>query len=375
MSTYTVPIKVGLIIFPIIALLFTIPYMIKQYHKFGAIPFMRTFIIYSFILYLLIAWFMVILPLPRIEKVANMKGPWAQLHLFSFITDIGTKTQLNLTDIGTYINFFKSPAVYTMLFNLLLTIPFGVYLRYYFNKKWYEVLILTFMLSFFFEVTQFSCLFGIYPRPYRLFDVDDLLINTIGGMIGFLFAPIVSKFLPSRESLDEKAYEKGQYVSYPRRLIADLIDLVAVTIVVIFIPVLKNELIDLPLLMLILLLYFIVFTIVFGRTLGKFIVGIKVVNKDDTKVRIDKVLIRYIVKYVLYFEIFDATLSLGVLDKIGVFGIIIIVILYIILFVIYIKTIISAFNKKEPLVYETLSNTKIVSTISKKSVKKEKITE
>lgn len=367
MSIYAVPIKVGLIVFPIIALLITIPYMIKEYHNYGSIPFMRTFIIYSFVLYLLIAWFMVILPLPKIETVANMKGPWAQLHLFNFISDIARTTHFNITDIKTYIDFFKTPSVYTMLFNFVLTIPFGVYLRYYFNKKWYEVLTFTFMLSFFFEVTQFSCLFGIYPRPYRLFDVDDLLINTIGGMIGFLLAPLASKILPSKESLDEKAYEKGKHVSYPRRLIADLIDFVLVFLIVNFSNIFINEYIDLALFTLLYLLYFIIFTMIFGRTLGKLIVGIKVVNSDDTKVRIDRVLIRYVIKYILYFEIFHATLALGILN--GIFGIIIVVILYIALLIIYFKSLVNMVNKKEPLVYESLSNTKIVSTISKKSVK------
>ena len=372
MSVYAVPIKVGLIVFPIIALLITIPYMIKQYHKFGSIPFMRTFIIYSFVLYLLIAWFMVILPLPKIETVANMHGPWYQLHLFSFVGDIIKETNFDIGNFSTYINFFKTPAVYTVLFNLVLTIPFGVYLRYYFNKKWYEVLVLTFMLSFFFEVTQFSGLFGIYPRPYRLFDVDDLMINTLGGMLGFLLAPIASKILPSREHLDEVAYEKGKNVSLPRRLIADLIDFCLVLFVVNFSNILINDYVDLPLFTLIFLLYFIVFTSIMGRTIGKLIVGIKVVNKEEKRVRVDQVLIRYVVKYILYFEIFHTTLALGILN--GIFGTIIIIVLYIILFVIYFKSLISIANKKEPLVYESLSKTKIVSTISKKGVKEEKIT-
>ena len=130
MSVYALPIKVGLIIFPIIALLITLPYMIKQYHKFGSIPFMKTFIIYSFVLYLLIAWFMVILPLPKIEEVEKMTGPWTQLVPFAGFKEIIDSTNFNLFDLSTYLSTLKNPAVYTVLFNFLLTLPFGVYLRY-----------------------------------------------------------------------------------------------------------------------------------------------------------------------------------------------------------------------------------------------------
>lgn len=366
MSVYVVPIKIGIILFPIIALLITIPYMIKQYHKFGAIPYLRTFIIYSFVLYLLIAWFMVILPLPSIESVSKMTGPWAQLVPFNGIKVILSSTNFNILNFSTYISTLKNPSVYTVLFNFLLTLPFGVYLRYYFNRKWWEVILLSFMLSLFFEVTQFSCLFGIYPRPYRLFDVDDLIVNTTGGFLGYLLTPIISKILPSRKELDEKAYSKGERVTYPRRFIATLIDFIVVCLFSLF-GIFKTSLLDLPMVTLLILFYFIICTIVFnGRTLGKLIVGIKVVNYDKKRAKINQILIRYIVKYVLYFEVYHATLYLNTLDKLGAFGNIIMVVLYIMILIVYIKSFINAINKKVPQVYESLSHTMHISTIKNK---------
>ncbi len=365
MSVYAVPIKVGLILFPIIALLFTLPYMIKQYHKFGSIPFLRTFIIYSFILYLLIAWFMVILPLPKIEYVAKMTGPWTQLVPFKGIKDIISSTNFNILDISTYIATLKSPAVYTLLFNFLLTLPFGVYLRYYFNRKWWEVIVLSFMLSLFFEVTQISCLFGIYPRPYRLFDVDDLIVNTTGGLLGYMLTPLISKILPSREQLDEKAYNRGEKVSYPRRFISFLIDFIIVSVVV-FSGILPRSSLDISILMLFFLLYYIIFTIIFnGRTIGKMIVGIRIVSFDDKKAKVYQILLRYLVKYVIFFEIFNLTFNNSVM-KLGLFGNIILIIMYIALIIIYFKSFINLINKKTPLVYESLSHTKNISTIKNK---------
>lgn len=372
MSVYVVPIKVGIIIFPIIALLITIPYMIKQYHKFGSIPPLRSFIIYSFVLYLLIAWFMVILPLPKIEAVSKMTGPWAQLVPFKGLKDIQASTNFNLFNISTYLSTLKNPTVYTVLFNFVLTLPFGVYLRYYFKRKWWEVITMTFLLSFFFEVTQFSGLFGIYPRPYRLFDVDDLIVNTTGGFIGYLITPLFQKILPSRDSLDEKAYQKGEKVSVPRRLIASLIDFIIVSIVV-FLTILRSYF-DIFILFYSFLMYIIISTTLFkGRTIGKYIVGIKLVSDNGKKARFYQILIRYTIKYFIYFEIFYVTLVLDNVNKIGSFGILLSIILYLMLLIIYFKSIVNTFSKKNISAYESLSKTKNVSTIKNKLIIEEKL--
>ena len=367
MRVYAVPIKTGLILFPIIAFLITIPYMIRQYHKYGSIPMLRSLIVYSFVLYLLIAWFMVILPLPRIEDVAKMSGPWAQLVPFNFINDLKS-VNFSLTDVRTWLSALKDSSVYTVLFNFVLTLPFGVYLRYYFNRKWWEVLVMSFMLSLFFEVTQLSCLFGIYPRPYRLFDVDDLIVNTTGGMIGFVLTPLFSKILPTRKELDDKAYMKGQRVTIPRRLIADSIDFVLVALVT-FSGILDREIMDVSILMLVYVSYFIILTMIFGKTIGKMIVGIKVVSSDGKRAMPHQILIRYVTKYILYFEVFYVIFSMDNLSSLGDNGIFISIMILVTIAFIYFRTIISAINKKNPLVYEQLSNTKHISTI--KHIKEE----
>ena len=69
---YLNTIKTAIIFFPFLALFFTIPYILQQYHKYGSINKLRSLIVYSFILYLLVVYFLVILPLPSIEEVINM---------------------------------------------------------------------------------------------------------------------------------------------------------------------------------------------------------------------------------------------------------------------------------------------------------------
>ena len=68
MATFSYAIKTAIILFPLVALVFTIPYIIYQYHKYGSINSYRSLVVYSFLLYLMVAYFLVILPLPSIEK-------------------------------------------------------------------------------------------------------------------------------------------------------------------------------------------------------------------------------------------------------------------------------------------------------------------
>ena len=79
----------GLLVFPLIAAAFTLPYALYQYHKYGSVSKLRTLIIYSFILYMLIAFFMVCLPLPSRESTVGNRWqdhlnliPFRQIWLY-----------------------------------------------------------------------------------------------------------------------------------------------------------------------------------------------------------------------------------------------------------------------------------------------------
>ena len=222
--SYLEAIKTAILVFPVISFLFTIPFILHQYHKYGSINKLRVLIIYSFILYLITIYFLVILPLPSKEEVANRRGRIIQLIPFSFVGDITRETNFKLTDPSTYIATLSHPSVYTFAFNIVMTIPLGMYLRYYYKCSLKKTLLLSFALSFFFEFTQLTGLYGIYPRPYRLCDVDDLITNTLGGGIGYWIMGIIDGFLPTRDEIDEETIEEGKKVSGLRRITLFFLD-------------------------------------------------------------------------------------------------------------------------------------------------------
>ncbi len=73
-----------------------------------------------------------------------------------------------------------------VLGNVLLFMPFGFFSSYYlkFKKPW-VILGLTLVTSFSIEVIQMSI--------GRVFDVDDILLNIVGGYFGYLIYSVISR--------------------------------------------------------------------------------------------------------------------------------------------------------------------------------------
>ena len=223
--SYVESIRVAFIAFPFIAFLFTIPFILHNYHKYGSIHFLRVFIIYTFILYLITIYFLVILPLPTFSEALENTGPYINYIPFKFVFDFIQETPLVWNDPSTYISALTDSSFYVVIFNIFMFVPLGMYLRYYFKCNFKKTVLYSFLLSLFFELTQLTGLYFIYPNPYRLCDIDDLIQNTLGGIIGFFIMGWLDRYLPSRETIDEEAVKKGEEVSGLRRITVFFLDL------------------------------------------------------------------------------------------------------------------------------------------------------
>jgi glycopeptide antibiotics resistance protein len=76
-------------------------------------------------------------------------------------------------------------------------VPLGVFIGLYkSNYLFNNVILLVFLSSLLIEITQlFISLVTGYPS--RVFDTSDLILNTIGGLIGWWFLKKLSKNLPT----------------------------------------------------------------------------------------------------------------------------------------------------------------------------------
>ncbi|MEG2932452.1 MAG: NAD(P)H-hydrate epimerase [Gordonibacter sp.] len=224
MSGYVSNIVVGFLTFPLIAAVITLPYMVYQYRKFGSIPWLRSLIVYSFVFYMLVAYYMVILPLPEDHSAIVPYAATPQLAPFNFVRLFLEGTTVSLSDPSTWKGLLHDPNVYEALFNVLLLVPLGMYLRYYFRRTWWQALLIGFATTLFYELSQLTGLWGIYEHPYRLFDVDDLILNTLGAMVGFWLVGPALRALPDIRLVNEEAREAGVRASVTRRALSFLVD-------------------------------------------------------------------------------------------------------------------------------------------------------
>ncbi|WP_168353627.1 VanZ family protein [Dubosiella muris] len=219
MHTYIEVIHTALVAFPLVAVFFTLPYVLYNYHKYGSVFSLKVLIVYSFILYMMTVVFLVILPLPSRASVAASPGVPPNFIPFRFVGDIVEYQNRH------HVPLWKNEALFQVLFNVLMFVPFGMYLRYYFRCSWKKAILFSFCFSLFLETTQLTGIYGLYAKAFRMFDVDDLMANTCGGLVGYALMSGFRFLLPSREKLDEESYALGRRVSLFRRILSVLCDL------------------------------------------------------------------------------------------------------------------------------------------------------
>lgn len=353
LHSYLFPISYAFLSFPFAALAFTLPFLIVQYRKHGYINKIRTLVLYLFLLYLMNALFLVMLPLPSSRHNAALLGGAAQLVPLNFIHDIMKETSIIISQPSTYLRLLKERAFLQVVFNVLLTIPFGMILRYYFRTNWVRSILLSLLLSLFFEITQVTGIYGLYDHPYRVFDVDDLMTNTLGGILGYLAAEWLSGLLPRIEQLDAQVDVSAKRVSYTRRAIAFMVDSIGWTIVIGICTILR-----IPYSFWVATgLYFMLMPwLTNGLTPGKWLVRIRLSGGNE-RISLASLIVRYGLLYWLFFGI--NRLLAGSLDDIpdisrAFLGLAV----FIINVWFFIHVLIRVFRRDSTLFYEKISKTR-----------------
>ena len=84
-------------------------------------------------------------------------------------------------------------------FNVVFFVPLGFLVAYLLRRGPGTALLAGLGVSLLIEVTQGTGLWGLYPCPYRLADVDDLITNTAGALLGWGIGTLVRRRWPLRE--------------------------------------------------------------------------------------------------------------------------------------------------------------------------------
>ncbi|MDT7725240.1 MAG: hypothetical protein QOI21_1816 [Actinomycetota bacterium] len=231
-STYLLPVTTALYLFPLVALVIMLPAAFVSYRRRGRAGGWTTVLFYSFVFYLLAVAMQTVIPLPSSAAycTGHTYASTPQLRPFYFIEVIEQRARGRWSPAA----ILRNPAIWTTALNVVMLAPLGLFLRYVQRMRVVPTVLAGFGLSLFFELTQLTGLWFVYPCPYRLFSVDDLILNTAGAGVGWLIAgPLAKMAPPPQPDRDRRRY--AAKVTLTRRLLALGADLVGFSLLLAFV--------------------------------------------------------------------------------------------------------------------------------------------
>lgn len=220
-----------------------VPILVAQYRRFGALSLARLLGAAAASVYVVALVAYTLLPLPPVAEVCadGTRGGILQLHPFFAVTDIA-----HLIGRWGLVSNQVVVAVLQVVMNVVLFIPLGLLLRGFARRSVLTSTLAGLAVSLLIEVTQYTGDWGLYPCGYRIADVDDLMTNTLGALIGALLAARVLHWVPTAADLSQRP---ARPVSGLRRLLGMLADLVMFQVIELLVAiawVVVDELLSAP---------------------------------------------------------------------------------------------------------------------------------
>ncbi len=194
-----------------------VPFVAVQYRREGRLTFRQLVLWAGFLVYALALWTYTLLPLPSDPDAIRCVG--TQLQPLQFVRDI---LSYPTGSLGALV---RNPAVEQFGLNVALFFPLGFFLRLVWRRGVLVSAATGFGISLAIEATQYTGVWGIYGCAYRLFDVDDLLANTLGAMLGGVLSLVLKPRLARRDASYRPPGPSP--VTFWRRMLGMLCDAVA----------------------------------------------------------------------------------------------------------------------------------------------------
>lgn len=202
-----------------IAAMLFVPVAAHRYRKVGRFRFLDMATLLLVAVYFVALWSYTLVPLPENQDFTCRRS---QLRLFAFIADIGADHHLLL----------HNRALLQVLFNVALFLPLGFFLRMLARRGVLVATAVGLATSLAIEFTQKTGVWGIYDCAYRVFDVDDLLLNTLGATLGSVAAIPVAMLIDRTQGNPQVVR-----VTLGRRLVGILSDLMVMELLGFFLAV------------------------------------------------------------------------------------------------------------------------------------------
>ncbi|QMU96970.1 VanZ family protein [Microbacterium esteraromaticum] len=189
-----------------------VPFVSISYRRRGRLSLPRLLMWFAALVYFWAIWTYTLLPLPEPDSI----------RCVGMITDPMEMVRDVQKAIAAPGSALSNPALLQLVFNVLLFVPLGFFVRVLFGRGILTALLVGSGLSLFVETTQLTGVWGVYPCAYRFFDVGDLVTNTSGALLGAVFGLVVPR---ARRGLSRAADAlQPRPVTRGRRALAMLCD-------------------------------------------------------------------------------------------------------------------------------------------------------
>ncbi|GLY47569.1 VanZ family protein [Lentzea sp. NBRC 102530] len=227
MASYWETARTGFLAFVGVGLMVLVPLVLLHYFRFRRVEPRRAFVLYGLLAYGLVALALIFLPFPSDVSELCTGEQMLSTTPFQWVTDMSN----NMAAYGRsgILAMAQSQAFLQQLFNVVLFVPLGIVLRKAYGKGPLAVIAIAAGLSLAVEVVQYTGNLGFYPCPYRIADVDDLISNTFGGLLGWMLAP--AAFVVPRVPSSEDSEAPPTTVTVPRRLLGLISELVLIIVI------------------------------------------------------------------------------------------------------------------------------------------------
>ena len=166
-----------------------VPVLLVQIRMYGRVSALRLLGTAAASIYGVALFAYTLFPLPA-DTTQVCTAP-LQLIPFHFISDI-VRDNAGMP----WWDALRSSGVLEYLFNIALFVPLGVIVRRFLNRGMVFATVSGFLVSLLIESTQYTGIWGIYSCAYRFADVDDLISNTGGAVLGAALAPLILWWMP-----------------------------------------------------------------------------------------------------------------------------------------------------------------------------------
>jgi glycopeptide antibiotics resistance protein len=168
----------------VVAILLLAPTAAVQYRRDGRLGPLDLVTLIGAAVYGLALWTYTLLPFPIDNTFACRARQLEVLGSFRPVFEQGLLGPAQL---------LHNVAFMQLALNVLLFVPLGFFVRLVLHRGIIVTTILGFAISLAIETTQLTGVWHLYHCAYRVFDVDDLLVNTAGAFVGGVLAKVLIK--------------------------------------------------------------------------------------------------------------------------------------------------------------------------------------